>query len=360
MIRYDSCMGCGACANICPMNCITMTAGENGFLRPKVDESKCIRCGKCQDVCIMNHDMAHFEDMKEAYLFINKDQYDRNLSSSGGFVKALADYIIERKNGVCFGAAFDRDLSVHHIAIDKKEDVYAILTSKYVQSKTEMTYREVKALLEKERWVLYTGTPCQIAGLMSFLGNKTYETLVTVDIFCHGVPSQELWESYLQEYYGNEEIRYVQFRDKTFGWWNRRFRIQFAHNEMSSAYRPPTDDYLKLFLNSISINEKCMDCKYRQEKRLSDFYIGDAWNINKIKQNMDDNRGITTVVTNTEKAKVILDCLAENNHVFSVSLEDAVFGRPELFQKKRETEERKAFWKNYEKGIKTAVKETGI
>ena len=353
-------MGCGACANICPVDCITMGQGEKGFLRPYVDKDKCIECGQCQAVCIMNHEPNQAEDMKEAYFFVNGDQYDRNLSSSGGFVKAIADYIIEEKKGICFGAAFAEDLSVHHVSVENKDDLYAILTSKYVQSATEKTYREVKLFLQQKRWVLYTGTPCQIAGLMSYLGDIKYETLITVDIFCHGVPSQEFWKRYLQEYYGEEEIRYVQFRDKTLGWWNYRFRIQFAHDEVASLYRPPADDFIKLFLNSISINEKCMNCKYRKEKRVSDFYIGDAWNINKIKQNMDDNRGITTVVINTDKAKTIFENLKEKNHAFPVSLEDGVFSRDELFRDKVTTEKRDAFWEYYNKNIKAIISKIGI
>ena len=360
MIQCNNCMGCGACANICPVDCITMVPGEKGFLQPYVDKDKCIHCGRCHDICIMNQELNDAEDMKDAYLFVNRDQYDRNLSSSGGFVKALADYIIEEKNGVCFGAAFAEDLSVHHISVENKDDLYAILASKYVQSATEKTYREVKEFLQKKRWVLYTGTPCQIAGLISYLGGNKYETLITVDIFCHGVPSQEFWKRYLQEYYGEEKIRYVQFRDKTLGWWNCRFRIQFAHGEVASMYRPPTDDYIKLFLNRISINEKCMNCKYRKKKRVSDFYIGDAWNINKIKQNMDDNRGITTVVINTKKAKEIFDCLKERNHAFPISLQNGVFSRDELFHGNETTEKGEAFWKYYDRSIKEIVSKIGV
>lgn len=337
-----------------------MKEGRNGFLEPEVDESKCVHCEKCKQVCPINNKVDNLHEMRKAYFFINKDSYDRNLSSSGGFVKAIADYIIGEENGVCYGAAIAEDLTIHHVEVDELERVYTILGSKYVQSNTERTYSRVKMHLENERYVLYVGTPCQIAGLLSFLGDQEYEKLITIDIFCHGVPSPHLWKKYLEEYFQNEEIRYVQFRDKTEGWWKVKFRVQFAHSEHASYYRPPTDDFLKLFLKDISLNECCYDCKYRSKKKQSDFFIGDAWNINKVKTNMDDNRGITTVIVNTNKAEKIMNEIKKYHHVFSVSLEEGAYSRTELFVKKKIPDERREFMEHYMDGIRTEVQRLNI
>lgn len=362
MISGETCFGCSACSNACELGAITMIYGKKGFLVPQVDSAKCIQCDKCSAVCPMNisTENAPYE-MKKAYFFIHEDMYDRNLSSSGGFVKALADYVFEHE-GICFGAAFDEDLSVHHVGIINRDDVYAILGSKYVQSRTEKTYVEVRKHIERGKLVLYVGTPCQIAGLKAFLGNVDYENLITIDIFCHGVPSEKMWLDYLHEYFSNEEIRYVQFRDKTLGWWQFRFRIQFAHSEYASLYRPPQDDYIRLFLKNITINDICLNCPYRTKKKYSDFYIGDAWNINKVKKNMDDNHGITTVIANSKKAEIIIEEMKKKkHHFFQVSLEDGVYTRTELFNSKSISEEREKFWKYYDKlGMRKTIQELSL
>jgi len=348
-------MGCGACANICPADCIQMMEGTNGFLEPVIDRSKCIQCGKCIQTCPENNSALNANEMKKAYFFVNKDIYNRNLSSSGGFVKAVSDYIVGEKKGVCYGAAFAEDLSVHHVEVDDPEEIYGILGSKYVQSNTEKTFSAVKRQLKRGRYVLYIGTPCQISGLKSYLNNIECKKLVTIDIFCHGVPSPDLWRRYLEEYFCDEIIRYVQFRDKTEGWWKFKFRVQMEHSEYASYYRSPTDDFLKLFLKNISLNKCCYDCRYRSRQKQSDFYIGDAWNINKVKKNMDDNRGITTVITNTSKAEMIMDEMKKHHHVFEISLEEGAYSRTELFEEKTIPKEREEFMNNYMDGIRKEV-----
>ena len=360
MIDWKKCTGCGACENICPVSCIKLENGKNGFLYPKVNEEKCIHCNKCEEVCPIQNNRNMPYEMKRVYLFINKDSYDRNISASGGFVKALADYVLEEKKGVCFGAAFAEDFSIHHIEVKNKKEVYAILGSKYVQSSVDKTFQKAKEYLEKGIYVLYTGTPCQIAGLMNYLENKQYDNLITVDIFCHGVPSQHLWKRYLKEYFPNQEIRYIQFREKTIGWWQVQFRIQFAHNDYTSFYRPPADDFIRLFLEDISINSSCFHCLYRRKKRYSDFSIGDAWNINKITQNMDDNRGITSVIVNSKKAEEIINTIENKHHVFEISMEEGAYSREELFTDKTPSRQWEEFMKNYPDGIKKTIKDLNI
>lgn len=355
MVENINCFGCGACENICEYDAISMEYDQKGFYLPSINKDKCVGCNKCENVCPINDINDIPNRMMQTYFFVNKDIYDRNVSSSGGFIKALADYVFDN-NGICFGASFDDDLSVHHVEVKNRENIYSILGSKYVQSKTGKTFQAVKKHLDAGRMVMYTGTPCQIAGLKSFLGHKEYKNLITVDIFCHGVPSPKLWKKYLSQYYKDKEIRYVQFRDKSLGWWQFRFRIQFAHDEYASLYRPPKDDYIKLFLQDISINDRCLACPYRTKEKYSDFYIGDAWNINKVKRNIDDNHGATTVIVNSERGEQIIKQIWEKHHIFKVSMEDGVYSREELFQTKIESENRIKFWGECNKvGIKETM-----
>lgn len=348
------CIGCGACVNICPQNCLEMLYSQEGFLVPKLNLNTCIDCGRCEQVCPINKEIIAPYMMKEAYFFINKIEYDRNLSSSGGFFKALADEIIKR-GGVVFGAAFTSDFIVEHKMVDNIDDMYQLMGSKYVQSNTKNTYREVKKYIKEDKWILYSGTPCQIAGLFEYLGEKKYEKLITLDVFCHGVPSLMVWKKYLEDYHNSEAIRYVQFRYKGKGWWQMGLRIQLEHSEYYQPIRNGKDEYIRTFLKDISLNEECYDCKFRSKNKFSDFFIGDAWNINKVKTNMDDDRGITTVIVNSEKGLQLMKIIAESHHCFKISLEEGAYQRKELFSKKEIPYQRKDFFSNLDKGFKYSV-----
>lgn len=188
------CSGCGACFNICPENCIKMCEDSEGFLYPEADKSKCIDCGLCEKACPI------FKEYKgnpegRAYACINKDESVRMESSSGGIFRLIAEYVLA-KGGVVFGAAFDEDLTVHHILAESPGEIYKLQGSKYVQSRIENTYKKAKEYLENGRMVLFTGTPCQISGIKAYL-NKDYENLILQDIVCHGVPSGKVWKKYV-------------------------------------------------------------------------------------------------------------------------------------------------------------------
>ncbi|NLZ52236.1 MAG: 4Fe-4S dicluster domain-containing protein, partial [Thermoanaerobacteraceae bacterium] len=189
------CMGCYACKNICSLNCITMQSDNEGFWYPKVNYENCTKCGKCINVCpIMNQ--KEFENKPQGFACINRDENIRLESSSGGIFTLIAEQVIE-DGGVVFGAAFNEKFQVEHSYIEVQEELYKFRGSKYVQSKIGETYNQAKKFLEMQRKVLFTGTPCQIAGLKSFLG-RPYENLFCIDIVCHGVPSPYVWEKYIK------------------------------------------------------------------------------------------------------------------------------------------------------------------
>ena len=192
----ELCTGCGACYNICPVQCINMEADEEGFDYPFIELDKCIDCRKCQSVCPMiNSAKFHDETELTVYACWNKDESVRYNSSSGGVFTALAEAIIE-DDGVAYGAAYDESMIVRHIAIDNKHDVKKLRGSKYVQSDIGRTYSDIKTKLVEGKKVLFSGTPCQVAGLKNFIGEKS-GNLITCDILCKGVSSPGLFNKYV-------------------------------------------------------------------------------------------------------------------------------------------------------------------
>ena len=196
LASIDQCTGCAACANACSMGCITMRKDRDGFLVPKIDKETCVGCHKCEKVCPIVSLIEVKSDVDpKVYAAINKDENIRKKSSSGGVFYALAKWVVEN-DGVVFGAAFEGYHLKHQYA-ETMGDVEKMMGSKYIQSEIGDSYKEVKQFLKDGRWVLFTGTPCQVAGLRRYLG-KDYEKLLTVDLLCHGVPSPAIWENYME------------------------------------------------------------------------------------------------------------------------------------------------------------------
>lgn len=358
MFEYNQCCGCGACASACESGAIIMGIGDDGFYKPELAPDRCVECGACETVCPMQHD-APRNAIERAYLFINANQYERNLSSSGGFFKCAADLILEG-GGTVYGATFADDFSVEHARCESEEQVFRLLGSKYVQSRTGDTMKQVRDDLEKGKMVLFSGTSCQVAGLKNFLG-KEYDNLYTLDLICHGAPSPKAWKRYLEDYHGGEEIRYIDFRYKSAGWWDWGLRLQYAHKDYFSKARGGHDPYMMAFLQGISLNEPCYDCKFRSMQHASDFYIGDAWNINRIRAHMDDNRGITTVFINSEKGLKLFKQLEKTNICFEITLDEALRFREDLLSKKEIPPQRAAFIEGLMKhGYRYAYKEVQL
>ena len=192
------CTGCGACMNVCPINAITMQSDQEGFAYPNVQEEKCINCGLCERHCPILHPEYSNVDWPECYAMMAQDE-ERRTSSSGGFVPVVARWVLG-KGGSVYGAAWDEDWNVHHIEIENEAELYKIKGSKYLQGSVERSYQLVKRKLEEGKWVLFTGLPCQLAGLYSVLGRgKKREKLITIDILCHGAPSYKVFRKYLEE-----------------------------------------------------------------------------------------------------------------------------------------------------------------
>ena len=191
-LNKNNCTGCRMCEQICPVNAIKMIENKEGFIEPVIDKTKCINCGLCSKRCPQLNEIKREDYKMEVYAAKNKNIEEQKSSSSGGVFSVLANYVLEN-NGIVFGCAFNDNLIAEHIGIEDKNELYKLRGSKYVQSNTKNTFKDVKENLENSRMVLYSGTPCQIAGLKQFLG-KEYDNLYTVDLVCHGVPSPKLFK----------------------------------------------------------------------------------------------------------------------------------------------------------------------
>ncbi len=352
----SKCSGCQACYNICPKNAIEMIEDEKGFKYPNVSNEKCINCGLCNKVCpIINN--KKITNNPKAYACINKNEGIRMQSTSGGIFTLLATAIIN-KNGVVFGASFDEMFGVHHTYSETLEGIQKFRGSKYLQSDINDTYQEVKEFLKNDRYVLFTGTPCQIEGLINFLGRE-YEKLYLQDIICHGVPSPKVWKLYKEcrEKQFDAKLDKMSFRDKSAEGWNRyHVKMNFKNNKSYDMIHN-TDIYMKAFLKHLSLRESCTDCKFKKKNRLSDITLADFWGIKNIKPDMNDEKGTSLVIVNSKKGQELLDEIKDYMKYEEVDFETAIKGNPSFTKVSEPNKKSNQFFKelkdiNFEELIK--------
>lgn len=322
-IDNQKCSGCSACANICPKNCITMEQDTEGFLYPKIDKTKCVSCCICEKFCPAINRINIVNKQKEAYACFTKDEETRLNSSSGGLFTEIASWIIQN-NGVVFGASFTKDFyTVEHIEVDNLSALEKLRGSKYLQSDIGDTYKKAKNYLEQGRYVLFSGTPCQIVGLKSYLG-KDYDNLFTQDIICHGVPSQLVWKKYLLylEKKYKSKTKSVSFRNKRYGWENYCISIELEKGRYIK--RNVDDNYMKAFLSDLDLRPSCYDCHYKTKDRISDFTLADFWGVKNILPEMNDDKGTSLIVLHTKKAKDLFSIISDNLYLRKVDFESAI------------------------------------
>ena len=299
---HDCCTGCAACFSVCPVSCIQMIPDEEGFQKPVIDHEKCIQCKKCIKVCPINSDRRpNLDKMPDVYACWNKDDDVRYKSSSGGVFSALASYVLSN-GGVVFGAAYDENMIVRHIGIESTSELPRLRGSKYVQSDIGDSFIQVKSLLANNRTVLFTGTPCQIAGLRSFIGHDD-NNLITCDIVCHGVPSPGLFSQFIifigQKY--SKKILDFSFRDKKEGWQIQTSSFQ-CYDGSSIIINKMHDSFMCAFRNNSTLRLSCYNCQYKNIDRISDITIADFWGIGKDTPFYHNiNKGISLVIINNQK-----------------------------------------------------------
>lgn len=299
------CVGCHACYNCCPLNCITMEDDNEGFMYPRVDQNVCINCKKCEKVCpvIQKPILGSFSEA--SFAAYSKNEQIRKCSSSGGVFSVLAQIVLKH-NGVVFGAAFDDEFQVHHIRVESVKDLEKLRGSKYVQSRIEKTFKDAKEILESGREVYFSGTPCQIDGFKNYLGRE-YENLITQDIICHGVPAPYVWDKYLDSVRNNinSEITQISFRDKLLGWRKYSVRIEGANGkvEMSTFLDNPM---MRAYLRDMCLRPSCYDCPSKGVKRSSDITLADFWNVSDFIDDFDDDRGTDLIICHSSKGMKLL------------------------------------------------------
>ena len=301
----QDCTGCHACYNVCPTQSIVMEKDVEGFLYPEVDFNTCIDCDLCEQVCPVLH-LKQINNNPIAYACYNADEKIRLESSSGGVFTLIAEQVINN-NGVVFGAAFEDDFSVIHSYVTEKDKLWAFRGSKYVQSEIGLTYCQAKEFLQQGRQVLFSGTPCQIGGLKSFLG-QDYDNLFCIDIVCHGVPSPKVWQKYVsyRENYAGAPARRIAFRRKDEGW--KRYSVSFLFNNNTEYLQILHQDlYMQAFLKDICLRPSCHACQFKTVNRESDLTLADFWGIQNVLPEMDDDKGTSFVIIHSEKGKQLFE-----------------------------------------------------
>ncbi|MBN2835137.1 MAG: Coenzyme F420 hydrogenase/dehydrogenase, beta subunit C-terminal domain [Candidatus Delongbacteria bacterium] len=345
----EQCYGCKACEQVCPQQCLSMVVDHEGFWYPEINTKNCTNCGLCEQVCPFSKENYHMNENIEPLVFAawTKNEHVKRTSSSGGMFSEISDYILNN-SGTIFGAVLDKNLKVLHISATTKEEREYQKGSKYVQSDINTTYVQAKKLLEKGELVMFSGTPCQIGGLYSFLG-KNYDNLTTVDIVCHGVPSPKIFRiyiDYLERKY-RSTVSSINFRDKDFGWNTQTMNVYFE-NEKSYISHRDNDIYYRMFLYHLVLRPSCHNCQYTKTNRQSDITIADFWGIGKLDIKLfEENKGVSLVILNTEKGKMIFENIKKNINSKEFKLEQAL--QPNLIKPSMPHPKRKEFWDEVDK-----------
>lgn len=351
--KKNECCGCNACYEICPRNAITMVQDQEGFYYPEIDQSKCVDCGLCTKVCGFKSPTKQGYEQKY-FAAKNKIVNERLKSRSGGVFFCAAKNIINA-GGVVYGVIIDDDMSVHYERSTTVEGCRAMQGSKYVESDITGIFKEVKQDLNNGKTVLFSGTACHVAGLLGFLKNNRYlDNLYTIDIVCHGVSSRLIYQDYLhfvsQKYGG--EVRNFNFRDKAYGW--DAHVETFVINGKTHGF----NNYTQLFYCNRALRPSCGNCMFASYNRVADLTIADFWGLKKIVADFDDNRGVSSVMINSDKGERLFAELHNSMECVEVSAKDC--NQPNLNKPSSVPDDRENFWKVYkEKGFKAVLVQYG-
>ena len=332
MIKYhftqnaSDCCGCKACKQACAKKAITFLTNDEGFEYPHIDTEACVDCGLCEQVC----PIAKSEDIKYAsgvaYAAQNTNQYDIMQSSSGGAFVALAKVILEQE-GVVYGAAYNNGPYVKHTRVDNIDDIEKVMGSKYVQSDINMTYQQAKSDLQNGKWVYFTGTPCQIAGLRLFL-RKEYKNLLTSDLVCHGTPSPAIFANtvnHMGENLGKKFVCYS-FRDKKIHGWSCSSSSSWEKDdkEYYLKYSKDMEAYFNAFISGDLMRMNCYSCPFASQQRVSDITLADYWGVRKLHPEFPEiHKGVSLIIVNTDKGDNFFSMIKKSMFVMPVDLNDA-------------------------------------
>lgn len=352
------CCGCTACASICAKHCISMKEDKEGFLYPMVDANSCVDCGACENVCPVLH-ACEGRKPSHCYAAKNKDAEVLKRSSSGGVFSILAQYVISEKQGVVFGAMWEDDRVVHG-AVERLEDLYKLRGSKYVQSDLRDSFNQVAVFLKDDRYVLFSGTPCEIAGLKSYL-RKDYDNLLTVDLACHGVPSPKVLALYIHELkqkYGVETLR-LNFKDKSTGWATYSVTAK-SGDKLLFSERATENIYMKGYLHELFSRPSCHDCAFKSFRSSSDITLADFWGIEKLLSDLNCFDGWSLVMGNTLKGDNTLAFVSRGHKMIEVGYHEAIRYNGALVYSESAHPQRRNFFKDINKQSVSIAIEKGL
>jgi len=348
------CCGCSACYNVCPKKAITMIPDALGFLYPKIQNDKCINCNLCRQVCSFNADYDKSDNISPIfYAARHKDINEILKSRSGAVFVALSDFVLDN-NGVVYGVGFKEHFKVCHKRAINKEQRDEFRGSKYVQSDLENIFENVLDDLQNQKYVLFSGTGCQIAGIKSYLKIKHVDIskLFLVDIVCHGVPSPFFWSDYLNfiENKYKKKIISVNFRDKKFGW--REHKESFVFNNSSIS----ANIFTYAFFQHIMLRHSCEKCFFTNTERPSDITIADFWGWEKVDDKFNiDNKGVSLVIVNTQKGDALFNNIKKKLNFIKTEREKCL--QPHLIEPSTLNPDRELFERDYmEKGFLYVLK----
>ncbi len=346
----DKCTGCSACANICPHSAIKMVADGCGYVFPLVDSSLCVECDLCVKICPNNKDIECNNPISANVAFA-KNTEEQRTSTSGGMASVLSRTILN-KGGVVYGCSSIDCWNVKHIRIENPDDVVLLKGSKYVQSKIGATYQSIKQDLQSGKIVLFIGTPCQVSGLYSFLGKKP-DLLYTVDLVCHGVPSQEILSGALlaNKCVSQREKYSVEFRKKTnsgkslYGLYLKNKEGKYVLDE---TY--PNGVYTTAFLIGLFYRESCYQCKYASINRVADITLGDYWDEEGQFSGNDSSRcGLSTVIASSSKGMDLLNMSKDSFQMYPVDIDAMKRRHNQLQHPFPKHKDRHVFVENFER-----------
>lgn len=359
-INTDSkkCSGCTACKTICPVNAIKMIPDDEGFGVPVINKDICVDCGVCIKVCPADNGVSKDKRIDNESYAVRWTNAVRKKSASGAFFPAVAKYFIEEKQGYVCGCVLDDSLAPIHIVSNKWDDVVRMQDSKYVQSNMEECYSEIIELLQKGKWVLFTGTSCQAAGLLSLIQTRKInrDHLLLVDFFCHGVPSPRIWKDYIKFYHEEKRRQVVgcRFRSKKYGWGEKARGSSYLNCiQYTKRRKVKYDNYSyaarmwrTIFFSNICIRQYCYTCPYATVNKPADITMGDFWGIDGILKDFDDGKGCSAVILRTEYARKVFDELSYLDKR-KVNVEDITKRQKNAFEPSESHPLRSEFWNDY-------------
>ena len=357
ILDKEKCSGCAACYTACQHNAITMQFDEEGFEYPVINQSSCIDCGLCQSVCpVLQYDKRQPQrsdnnDAQKGYAARNKNFEQRLISSSGSIFPPIAEFILEN-GGVVVGTAYDKHFNAVHLIIDAKEHLKELQGSKYLQCKADnTTFKRIRDELKTGRLVLYSGMACQVEGLKSYL-RRDYDNLFTIDLICMGIPSSVVWQKYLNVFFKGEKILHVNFKEKSVGWNSFCFYVKTDKREFRE--RGMKNLYLQSMFRSWNMRISCFNCPFKNAERISDFTLADCWGANKLVPELDDNKGLSSVIVHSQKGLKLWNSLPDRIEYREIPIKDIAAGNSNLISNKPQSGNRTLFYSMLAKDAKSA------